>query len=113
MTITRRWGTIASVDLGTMVNPLAQEIATLFERMETKADQINVSDLQFILPLLKGFAINTAKEDFMTVVTTLDLCYVNIHDSLNCAEQLEGYLMIDKGWLGKHDYAMRELKLKK
>lgn len=106
MTTLNRFEQMKKVDMGSNVNPLVYEFVEFFKKAE-KDTQFDVKELYFILPTLRGYAINNPDE--LSMVECLDLCYVNIK-SMWFVENFERFLMLKDGWLDRYQYALEELK---
>lgn len=110
MTTVERWNILANTDLGSDVQPMAIQFAKFFERAASGFDQFDVSDLQLIVPELRGFQFNC--RNMIILTTTCDLCHVTLIDD-NAVYELETYLMDKRGWLDRYHYAINNKKNKK
>ena len=106
MTTLDRFEQMKKVDMGTSINPMVYEFVEFFKKAE-KYTQFDIKEFYFILPILRGYAINNPDE--LSVVECLDLCYVNIN-SMWFVEDFERFLMLKDNWLCRYQYALEELK---
>lgn len=105
MTTLDRFEQMKKVDMGFSINPLVYAFVEFFKRAE-KSNQFDVKELSCILPTLRGYAINNPDE--LSVIESLDLCYVNIN-SMWFVENFERFLMLKDNWLCRYQYALEEL----
>lgn len=110
MTTVERWNILANADLGSDVQPMAIQFAKFFEKAASGFDQFDVSDLQLIVPELRGFQFNC--RNMIILTTTCDLCHVTLIDD-NAVYELETYLMDKRGWLDRYQYAINNEKIRK
>lgn len=110
MTTVERWNILANADLGSDVQPMAIQFAKFFEKAASGLDQFDVSDLQLIVPELRGFQFNC--RNMIILTTTYDLCHVTLIDD-NAVYELETYLMDKRGWLDRYHYAINNKKIRK
>lgn len=94
-----------SMDLGTDRNVEAAEFAELFRQVfEEEIAIINSSDMKYIKPIIRGFAISNGLEDEISVVECLDLDYIRITEY--GAKELDWYLMNCLEWDSRYQYAL-------
>lgn len=101
----KRWKFMASKDLGIDRSREAGEFARFFEQVFT-ADypQISGKTFHFILPILRGFAINNdGCYEACSVVECLDLSTINWDKE--AARDLDWYLMNNCNWFCRYQYA--------
>lgn len=105
--IIKRWSLMSNKDLGSDVNILAIQFSELFTMIfENEFTQIDAHNLKYILPVIRGFAVNNEGcFERCSVVECLDLCHIDLDK--DSAKELDWWLMNKMNWFERYQYALK------